>query len=225
MRVGVLALQGGFEPHVAMLARIGVRAEQVRRPEQIEELSHLVLPGGESTTLHRLLELFGMGERIARRYRDGQLVLFGTCAGAILLGRGDGSRPPRMELLDARLVRNAYGTQLDSRIARTEVLGRTMDCTLIRAPRITAFGAAVRVLATLDGDPILVEQDELLAATFHPELSDDSRIHERFLAIEPRSSSSAIDTSSLQVVTTLLSAAAGRKSPRSASSAHSRLDA
>ncbi|MCY3001326.1 MAG: pyridoxal 5'-phosphate synthase glutaminase subunit PdxT [Planctomycetota bacterium] len=185
MQVGVLALQGGFEPHVAMLARLGVRAREVRSVEALRAVTHLVLPGGESTTLHHLLRLFGMWDELGARFRAGELALFGTCAGAILLGRGDGERPPRLELLDAVLARNAYGRQVDSFTRELDVLGLPMACTFIRAPRIVSVGPDVRVLAQLEADPVLVEARGLLAATFHPELGLDPRVHERFLALEP----------------------------------------
>ncbi|NUP98013.1 MAG: pyridoxal 5'-phosphate synthase glutaminase subunit PdxT [Planctomycetaceae bacterium] len=184
MQAGVLALQGGFEPHVAMLARLGVRAREVRSVEALREVTHLVLPGGESTTLHHLLGLFGMWDELRERHHAGKLALFGTCAGAILLGRGDGERPPRLELLDAVLARNAYGRQVDSFTRELDVLGQPMACTFIRAPRIVSVGPDVRVLARLGDDPVLVEAKGVLAATFHPELGHDPRVHERFLALE-----------------------------------------
>lgn len=185
MQAGVLALQGGFEPHRAMFARLGVRAREVRSREQLRGLTHLVLPGGESTTLHHLLKLFGLWDELSERYQAGELALFGTCAGAILLGRGDGERPPRLGLLDARLVRNAYGRQVDSFIRELDVLGAPLGCTFIRAPRILENGPEVRVLARAGLDPVLVEAPGLLAATFHPELGDDPRVHEYFLALAP----------------------------------------
>lgn len=185
MRVGVLALQGGFEPHARMLRALGVEAQPVRTPGELREATHLVLPGGESTTLHHLLELFGMWDVLRERHAGGELVLFGTCAGAILLGRDDGTRPPRLGRLDARLERNAYGRQRESFTAPIDYAGRELEAVFIRAPRITAFGAEVAVLARHGNDPVLVEAPGLLAATFHPELGRDPRIHERFLTLAP----------------------------------------
>ena len=185
--VGVLALQGDFAPHGAALARLGVSAREVRAPRDLHGLSHLVLPGGESTTLWHLLELFDLREAIVTRHRAGELALFGTCAGAILLGRNDGERPPRLGLLDCTVTRNAYGTQLDSftRALRVDALGRELDCVFIRAPKIRTIGPGVEVLARDGDDPILVRAPALLAATFHPELTSDSGVHALFLGMDP----------------------------------------
>lgn len=187
MKVGVLALQGGFEAHVRMLRALGVDPVQVRSPQALRELTHMVIPGGESTTLQHLLELFGMWSTIRARFEAGDLALFGTCAGAILLGRPEvlGERPPRLELLDVTLARNAYGRQVDSFTASVEFDGAPLEALFIRAPRITRVGAGVSVLARLLGEPVLVEAPGLLAATFHPELGADTRIHARFLASAP----------------------------------------
>ena len=185
--VGVLALQGGVGPHLGAFAALGVAAHEVRRPSELDGLTHLVLPGGESTTLHHLLELFALTDEIVRRHRSGELALFGTCAGAILLGRGDGERPPRMGLLDAVLERNAYGRQVDSFAERIpfEVFGgEELPCVFIRAPRFRRVGPGARVLARRRGEPILVAGPGLLAATFHPELGGDPRIHRYFLRPE-----------------------------------------
>jgi 5'-phosphate synthase pdxT subunit len=183
MKVGVLALQGAFEPHERMLRTLGVEPELVRAPGQLYGVTHLVLPGGESTTLHHLLELFGMWELLRERHATGELALFGTCAGAILLGRGADARPPRLGVLDAELERNAYGRQLDSFRESLDFEGRVLDGVFIRAPRIAHVGPNARVLARRGGEPVLVEGPGVLAATFHPELGCDPRIHERFLAL------------------------------------------
>lgn len=188
MKVGVLALQGGFEPHVRMLRSLGVEPELVRSPGALHEVTHLVLPGGESTTLHHLLELFGMWGLLRERHAAGELALFGTCAGAILLGGGEDARPPRLEVLDAQLERNAYGRQVDSFREPIEFEGRALEAVFIRAPRIARVGPNARVLARRGGErvlgePVLVEGPGVLAATFHPELGRDTRIHQRFLAL------------------------------------------
>ncbi len=185
VHVGVLALQGASEAHLETFARMGVPAREVRRKEDLEGLTHLVIPGGESTTIRHLLDLFGLTETIVRRHREGNLALFGVCAGAILLGRDDGERPKRLSLLDARLARNAYGRQLDSFTRDVEIDGRPFHGVFIRAPKFSEVGPGARVLARDSGDPVLVEGPGLLAATFHPELSGDARVHERFLAIRP----------------------------------------
>lgn len=187
MQVGVLALQGGFEPHLEVLRSLGVAARAVRTPRVLAELTHLVLPGGESTTLHHLLTLFGMWELLRARHAAGELVVFGTCAGAILIGRAatDSARPPRFGLLDVALERNAYGRQVDSFRAELDFEGSPLPAVFIRAPRIASVGPGVRVLARHGADPVLVEGPGALAATFHPELSGDPRVHQRFLALAP----------------------------------------
>jgi 5'-phosphate synthase pdxT subunit len=186
LTVGVLALQGASAPHREAFARLGVDAREVRAPRDLEGLTHLVLPGGESTTLHHLLTLFGLWQPLAARHRAGELALFGTCAGAILLARHRGQRPPTFGLLDAELERNAYGRQIDS---FTRIVTLTLDdgeprsfpAVFIRAPRITAVGAGVRVLARDGEQPLALEAPGVLACTFHPELTEDPCLHERFL--------------------------------------------
>ncbi len=192
-RVGVLALQGDFEPHARSLRALGCEPLLVRKASELAELTHLVLPGGESTTLHHLLARFGMWELLRERHAEGSLALFGTCAGAILLGADDGTRPPRLGLLDATLARNAYGRQVESftRSIVLDALGpEPFACVFIRAPKFTMIGLRARVLARDGADPILVEGERILAATFHPELSGDLRVHRRFLAVRtvPRQS-------------------------------------
>lgn len=198
-RVGVLALQGASEPHLACFARLGVAACEVRSPRELEGLTHLVLPGGESTTLHHLLVLFELWEPLRARHRAGSLALFGTCAGAILLARDAGGEPPTLGLLDAAVERNAYGRQADSfvrpvwldpgeRTPGEPGLGRSLRGVFIRAPRFTALGQGVRVLARLDGEPVALAAPGLLATTFHPELTPEGEFHARFLALEPRAS-------------------------------------
>lgn len=184
-RVGVLALQGSFAEHAAALRRLGSEPVLVRSADDLEGLTHLILPGGESTTLRHLLDLFGMSAPIRERFERGELALFGTCAGAILLGQDDGTRPERFGLLDATLARNAYGTQIESFRSTIEVEGLAdgpLQAVFIRAPRFTQIGPRARVLASNAGEAVLVEQPGLLAATFHPELAGDDRLHARFLS-------------------------------------------
>ncbi len=193
--VGVLALQGASEPHRAAFTRLGVAAREVRAPHELEGLTHLVLPGGESTTLHHLLVLFGLWEPLGARQRAGSLALFGTCAGAILLAREAGGRPPTLGLLDAAVERNAYGRQADSFVGALELDAelvreagappRPLRAPFIRAPRFTALGAGVRVLARHAGEPVALEAPGLLACTFHPELGDEPWFHARFLGLAP----------------------------------------
>ena len=189
--VGVLALQGDYEPHARMLRSLGCEPVLVRSCEELDALTHLVLPGGESTTLHHLLARFGLWDVLRERHAEGTLVLFGTCAGAILLGKDDGERPPRLGLLDAVLERNAYGRQLDSfarSIVLEEIGPEPFPCAFIRAPRFRSVGPLARVLGRDGDEPILVEGAGVLAATFHPELSGDARVHRRFLRTKPRRS-------------------------------------
>jgi len=188
---GVLALQGAVEPHREALARLGTEARAVRTPADLEGLTHLVLPGGESTTVRHLLDLFGLAEPLARRHRAGRLALFGTCAGAILLGRLASARPATLALLDARLERNAYGNQVDSftralELARAEGGTEEVHGVFLRAPRVRSVGPGVRVLARLEGEPVALAAPALLATTFHPELSGSLALHRRFLALDPR---------------------------------------
>lgn len=179
--VGVLALQGASAPHRAAFARLGVDACEVRAPQDLDGLTHLVLPGGESTTLHHLLTLFDLWQPIAARQRAGTLALFGTCAGAILLARTSGEKPPTLGLLDAAIERNAYGRQIDSFTRTIELAGGTFPAVFIRAPRFTELGPEVRVLAREGEHAVALEAPGLLATTFHPELTDDPWFHRRFL--------------------------------------------
>jgi 5'-phosphate synthase pdxT subunit len=181
--VGVLSLQGASEPHAACLRALGCEPREVRSPADLEGLTHLVLPGGESTTLARLLALFGLDRELVRRSRAGTLALFGTCAGAILAGRDEGQAPARLGLLDVAVQRNAYGPQRESRVEPLvlDAFARRFPCVFIRAPRFERPGASVRVLARRAGEPILVEGPGVLAASFHPELVGDPFLHRYFL--------------------------------------------
>jgi 5'-phosphate synthase pdxT subunit len=173
MRIGVLALQGNFREHAAMLRRLGAEPIEVRKPEQLEGLDGLVVPGGESTTFMRLMRLYGLEEAI-RRFEQ---PILGTCAGLIVLDRD------HLGLVDVEVARNAYGRQVFSFEADLELAGDDVPLrgVFIRAPRVTGTGNDVEVLAKLDGEPVLVRQGRFLVATFHPELTDDPRVHELFL--------------------------------------------
>lgn len=176
-RVGVLALQGDFEAHQKALERAGAEAVQVRTPEALASVDGLVIPGGESTTMLKLLDVTGLKEPL-RRFAQEKPV-FGTCAGAILLA-SEVSHPAQesLSLMDISVERNAYGRQLDSRVVALE---DGTEAVFIRAPIIRRVGSNARVLATYQGDPVLVEEGRHLVATFHPELTGDSRVHRRFL--------------------------------------------
>jgi pyridoxal 5'-phosphate synthase pdxT subunit len=187
-KVGVLALQGDFAAHAAALERAGAHAELVRERAQLEEIDGLIIPGGESTTMLKLLHYDGLMEPLKKFCA--RKPVFGTCAGAILLA-SHVLNPEQESLaaMDMEVERNAYGRQLDSRVAtiqpEADFESRTapggLEAVFIRAPRIVTVGPAARVLATYQGSPVLVEQGLHLAATFHPELGSDQRVHELFM--------------------------------------------
>jgi pyridoxal 5'-phosphate synthase pdxT subunit len=173
LRIGVLAVQGNFREHVAMLRLLGADAVEVRKPEQLEGLDGLVIPGGESTTFMRLMRLYGLDEAI----RGFEGPVFGTCAGMIVLDRD------HLGLVDIGVRRNAFGRQLASFETDLEVCGWTepLRAVFIRAPWIEDVGPGVEVLAEVDGRPVLARQGRFLVASFHPELTGDTRLHELFL--------------------------------------------
>jgi 5'-phosphate synthase pdxT subunit len=180
--IGVLAIQGDYAAHAEALAESGAEPVEVRKPDQLAGLDGLILPGGESTTILRFLEKLNFFE-VLRDFCSRKPV-FGTCAGAILLAR-EVLNPPQRSLgaLDAVVERNAYGRQIDSTIltAETALPGGPLEMVFIRAPRIAATGTGVEVLALRDGAPTLVKQGTVMAATFHPELSSDRRVHQLFV--------------------------------------------
>lgn len=179
---GVLALQGGFAAHAAALREIGLEARELRRVRELEGLAGLVIPGGESTTLLNLMRDEPWFEALAAFHARGG-VLAGTCAGAILLSREVRPRQPSLALLDAVIERNAFGRQVDSFETRVDApaLGGALDAVFIRAPRFRALFPEVEVLARHAGEPVLVRQGRVVAATFHPELTR-SRLFHRYLA-------------------------------------------
>jgi pyridoxal 5'-phosphate synthase pdxT subunit len=173
MKIGILAVQGDFREHAAVLRRLGADPVEVRKPEQLEELDGLVIPGGESTAIMRLVRIYGLEEGLRRFERP----VFGTCAGMILLDR------EHLGLVDLVVERNAYGRQVQSFEADLRLAGEEepLRGVFIRAPRVHETGAGVEVLAEHDGAPVLVRQGRFLVASFHPELTDDTRVHELFL--------------------------------------------
>ena len=175
LRIGVLALQGAFREHAQVLRRLGADAVEVRQPEELEGLDGLVIPGGESTTIMRLARIYGLDEAI-RRFRG---AIFGTCAGMIVLDR------EHLGLADLEVERNAFGRQVQSFEAEVELQGdeQRLRGVFIRAPRVLELGEGVEVLGERDGEPVLVRDGRLLLAAFHPELTDDARVHELFLAM------------------------------------------
>jgi 5'-phosphate synthase pdxT subunit len=178
--VAVLALQGDFEAHRKKLSSMGLASFEARRPEELDAAAGLILPGGESTTLWKFFEAEPWEEAIVRFAASGRPIL-GTCAGAILLAR-EVTRPDQkgLGLLDITVARNAWGRQVHSFLGSVEAptLGGPLPAVFIRAPRILRVGGGVEVLATLRGEPVLVRQRSVVAATFHPELTEDRRVHE-----------------------------------------------
>ena len=185
--VGVLALQGAFAAHAQVLRALGVPTAEVRTPDDLARVDALVMPGGESTTMSRLLGTTGLFEPLAERLAAGMPV-FGTCAGMILLATDvlDG-RPDQHSfgVIDLAVRRNGYGRQVDSFEADIEVegLGPTLHAVFIRAPKVESVGSAATVLARHDGVPVLVRQGPILVASFHPELTSDRRLHAAFVDI------------------------------------------
>jgi len=184
MRIGVLALQGDFALHVQALARCGVRSVEVRKPEQLAEVDGLVIPGGESTTLLKLMDEGNFVPALEKFHAAGKPI-FGTCAGLILLAR-EVTRPSQFSLglIDVGVERNAYGRQRESFETRGTVAlaggRREIEMVFIRAPRIRRLGPGVETLATHDGEPVLAQQGPVLVAAFHPELTEDLTVHRYF---------------------------------------------
>jgi pyridoxal 5'-phosphate synthase pdxT subunit len=175
LRIGVLALQGAFREHARALRALGADVREVRLPEDLDELDGLVIPGGESTTMARLARLYGLDEAISSYGGP----IFGTCAGMILLDC------EHLRLADLEVERNAFGRQVRSFEADVDLSDDEIPLrgVFIRAPRVRRVGAGVEVLGELDGEPVLVRDGRLLLASFHPELTNDLRVHERFLQL------------------------------------------
>src|SRR5580765_2247837 len=173
MKIGVLAVQGNFREHVAMLRQLGADPVEVRKPEQLDGLDGLVIPGGESTAIMRLVRLYGLEDAIREFARP----VLGTCAGMILLDRN------HLGVLDLEVERTAYGRQVASFEADLDLAGdnEPLRGVFIRAPRMRATGEDVEVLAEHEGEPVLVRDGRILVASFHPELTEDTRVHELFL--------------------------------------------
>jgi len=173
LRIGVLAVQGNFREHAVMLRRLGADVVEVRVPEQLDGLDGLVIPGGESTAFMRLMRLYGLDEAL----REFERPVFGTCAGMIVLDRN------HLGLVDVSVRRNAFGRQVASFETDLDLPGdsRPLRAVFIRAPWIEEVGADVEVLAEVDGHPVLARHGRFLVASFHPELTDDTRLHELFL--------------------------------------------
>jgi 5'-phosphate synthase pdxT subunit len=181
-RIGVLAIQGDYAAHAAALEESGAIASEIRNADELKSVDALILPGGESTTMLKFLESRGLFDSLEEFC--GSKPVFGTCAGAILLAREVLNPPQRsLGLLDAVIERNAYGRQIDSTIleAETKLPGGPLEMVFIRAPRIVEIGPGVQALAFREGFPTLVRQGSVMAATFHPELSSNRRVHQLFV--------------------------------------------
>lgn len=189
-RIGVLALQGDFRAHAQALERCGAESAEVRKPEELEGLDGLIIPGGESTTLLKLMDEWGFGPAL-RHFHASARPIFGTCAGLILLASEvENPRQPSLGFIDATVERNAYGRQRESFEERGEATldGRAVaiEMVFIRAPRIRRLGPRVEVLATRGGEPVMAREEDVLVATFHPELTDDPTVHRYFVRMVAR---------------------------------------
>jgi pyridoxal 5'-phosphate synthase pdxT subunit len=185
MKIGILAIQGDYEAHAKMLDRLGVPYTFVRTPDDLSGLSGIILPGGESSTHLKVMTEEGLFDALKKFAADGG-AFFGTCAGAILLAREvHGPAQASLALLDISLLRNGYGRQLasDVHLGSTSLRKEPLEMVFIRAPIIESVGKGVEVLAEDAGHPVLVRQGRILAATFHPELTDDTIVHEHFLKL------------------------------------------
>ncbi len=186
-KVGVLALQGDFLEHKQALHKLGVEVAEVRLPEQLNDLDGLIIPGGESTTIARLMDIFHIREPLKQRIASGMAV-WGTCAGMIMLAkRLKEPDPTPLGVMDIEVTRNAYGRQIDS--FETDLLisalgEKPFHAIFIRAPKVISVGKAVEVLASTDqGGPVAIRQGKIVATSFHPELTEDTRLHSMFLEI------------------------------------------
>lgn len=196
MIIGVLALQGDFREHVNMVRFLGVETRLVRFSEEVEFMDGLIIPGGESTTMGKLMVKYGIDRAIIDRFNAGKLAIYGTCAGMILLSRDieGGQVQPHLGLLDVSVQRNAFGRQKESSEEDLEVegLSTSLHALFIRAPVIVRTGPAVKVLARVTQGPVYVQQGRLLASSFHPELGSDTRVHEHFLQMAAHSSTQEV---------------------------------
>lgn len=189
-KIGVLAVQGDFLEHRQTLSRLGIDAPEIRLPHQLDEIDGLIIPGGESTTIVQLIDMYGFRDVLRQRSQEG-MAIWGTCAGMIVIAdRLTDRRPEPLRLMDIEVSRNAFGRQVDSFEADIEfedIEGVPFHCVFIRAPVVNSVGESVEVLAALDdGRPIAVRQGNMLATAFHPELTGDSRIHDMFVRMAER---------------------------------------
>ena len=184
-KIGVLAIQGDFLEHRQVLDRLGVDSTEIRLPQQLDDIDGLIIPGGESTTIVQLIDIYDFRETLRQKVESG-MRLWGTCAGMIVISNKlTDHRPEPLHLMNIDVSRNAFGRQVDSFEADLEISdmeGPPFRAVFIRAPAVTNVGEGVRVLATVNGGrPVAVRQDNMLATSFHPELTDDTRVHEMFV--------------------------------------------
>lgn len=174
MKIGVLSIQGDFIEHKKALSKLGIEAVGVTLPEDLKGVTGLILPGGESTTIMKLMKRFGLDKEIVKQYKKNKLCIFGTCAGAVLLAKKIINNSQRtLALADIEIERNAYGRQIDS--------FEKEDMIFIRAPIIRNVGKNVEVIKEVDNNPVMIEQDNILITTFHPELTESSVVHKYFV--------------------------------------------
>jgi 5'-phosphate synthase pdxT subunit len=194
--IGVLALQGDFREHARMVRSLGVEVCLVRFPEEVASVDGLIIPGGESTTMGKLMVNYGVDRAIIDRFASGRLAIYGTCAGMIVLAREIEGSPvqPHLGLLDVTVQRNAFGRQKESSEEDLEVEGldTPLHALFIRAPVIIRTGPSVSVLARVAQGPVYVQQGRLLASSFHPELGGDTRVHEQFLRLAEQRSNQEV---------------------------------
>jgi pyridoxal 5'-phosphate synthase pdxT subunit len=187
LKIGVLTLQGGFDKHIESLIKLGAEPVKVREAKELESIDGLIIPGGESTTIIRLLKNFGIYDILCKKISDG-LPVFGTCAGMILLSSGISSHSGQetLNLMNYKVSRNDYGRQIDSFDAELQIKGldeSSVPAVFIRAPRITEISDSVEILSEYEGSPVMVREKNMLAASFHPELTNDTRVHSLFLSM------------------------------------------
>lgn len=184
LKIGVLALQGDFKEHIEMLKKCNADAVSVRLPEDLDNVDGLIIPGGESTTIGNLMQRHKLDKEIIKQHKQG-MALYGTCAGAILLSKNIvGSEQPRLSLLDISVKRNDYGRQIDSFETELSIdkIGKFKGI-FIRAPVIEILYNGIKVLSKFNNNPVLIQKNNILASTFHPELTNDKRVHQYFIEI------------------------------------------
>ncbi len=187
MKIGVLALQGSVKEHFDMLKKCEVEPVLVKLPRDLKEINGLIIPGGESTTLGKLMREYGLDKEIKRRYKEG-MPIYGTCAGAILLAKNIvDSKQLKLGLMDISVKRNDYGRQVDSFEAELSIFDKPFRGIFIRAPGIDSIHNGCKILAQFENKPVLVEQGNLLVSTFHPELTNDLRLHKYFVKMVDKS--------------------------------------